>query len=56
MTELAINIINGETFRTSIDVMKEVMGISTSVIKNELCKNNYHVNDASSNCIERPLF
>jgi hypothetical protein len=47
--------INGETFKTSIDVLKDVMGIPASVIKNELRKHNYNVSDTSSNCIDEKM-
>jgi hypothetical protein len=47
--------INGETFKTSIDVVKDVMRIPASVIKNELRKHNYNVSDTSSNCIDEKM-
>jgi hypothetical protein len=42
-------------FKTSVDVLKVVMGIPVSVIKNEHKKNKHTVNNNSSNCIDEKM-
>ena len=42
-------------FTTSINVVKKVLNIPLSTIKNELHKNNYSIKDDSSNCIDEKM-
>lgn len=44
-----------EGFTTSINAVKSVMNVPVGTIINELNKNNYSVNDTSSNCIDEKM-
>lgn len=42
-------------FMTSVNVVKSVLNLPISIVKNELRKNNYLIEDDSSNCIDEKM-